>query len=335
MFARSGRSIILAVPSAIRSGLPSKEWDNIRLPNVRGRDAGDGSGRQAVQRRDQEVRGTRPAEHGLAGHEARRARSFTYRATIPHQGSFRFYVTRDGYSATQPLRWADLDQFLNVPTPPLINGSYEFKVDLPKNRTGRHLIYTVWQNTDTPDTYYSCTDVEIAAKAAPATARAPARTRRRDPETQPPARLRVPSTKPSARRSRAPRGPFLLRRVPNNLLPPQRGSACRPCSPGWADSSCSAGSCCGASEFCERPGPQHGLDHLYDDLRARIPATRRCVPEWLENCWRYWRCSPRHSSRCRSRQRARHRRHRSRCSLSTTAPGTRPTSPSSRRRTRG
>ena len=93
---------------------------------------------------------------------------FTYKATIPHQGSFRFYVTRDGYSPTRTLRWADLDQFLNVPSPPLVNGSYEFKVQLPKNRTGRHLIYTVWQNTDTPDTYYSCTDVEIAAAAAPA-----------------------------------------------------------------------------------------------------------------------------------------------------------------------
>lgn len=90
--------------------------------------------------------------------------AFTYRATIPHQGSFRFYVTRDGYSPARALRWADLEQFLSVPTPPLVNGSYEFKVQLPP-RTGRHLIYTVWQNTDTPDTYYSCTDVEIAAPA--------------------------------------------------------------------------------------------------------------------------------------------------------------------------
>jgi chitin-binding protein len=50
----------------------------------------------------------------------------------------------------------------------LVNGSYEFTVRLPQ-RTGRHLIYTVWQNTDTPDTYYSCTDVEIAAPVATTT----------------------------------------------------------------------------------------------------------------------------------------------------------------------
>jgi predicted carbohydrate-binding protein with CBM5 and CBM33 domain len=153
--------------SAIQAGLPSKEWDNIRLPNVAGRDAA-------------KVPDGKLCSAGLAKYAGLDAPSaewpatklkstaFTYRATIPHQGSFRFYVTRDGYSPTSALRWADLDQFLNVPSPPLVNGSYEFKVQLPRNLTGRHLIYTVWQNTDTPDTYYSCTDVEIAAPA-PAT----------------------------------------------------------------------------------------------------------------------------------------------------------------------
>ncbi|SMD20769.1 lytic polysaccharide monooxygenase auxiliary activity family 9 protein [Lentzea albidocapillata] len=156
--------------SAIAAGLPSKEWDNIRLPNVRGQDA-------------QKVPDGRLCSAGLAryggldlpsaGWPATKLKStdFTYKATIPHQGSFRFYVTRDGYTPNQPLRWADLDQFLNVPSPPLVNGSYEFQVQLPKDRTGRHLIYTVWQNTDTPDTYHSCTDVEIAAPPAKPSAR--------------------------------------------------------------------------------------------------------------------------------------------------------------------
>jgi predicted carbohydrate-binding protein with CBM5 and CBM33 domain len=157
--------------------LPSREWDNIRLPNVRGLDA-------------QRVPDGKLCSAGLARYAGLDLPSaewpvtrltstgFTYRATIPHQGSFRFYVTREGYTPNRPLRWADLDQFLTVPSPPLVNGSYEFKVPLPKNRTGRHLIYTVWQNTDTPDTYYSCTDVEIAAATpappAPAAQQVPA-----------------------------------------------------------------------------------------------------------------------------------------------------------------
>ena len=169
--------------SAIQAGLPSKDWDNIRLPNVAGRDA-------------ERVPDGKLCSAGLAKYAgldlpsaqwpATRLKStdFTYRATIPHQGSFRFYVTRDGYSPARPLRWADLDQFLNVPSPPLVDGSYEFKVQLPRNLTGRHLIYTVWQNTDTPDTYYSCTDVEIAAPAAAPAPVAPVVPR---PEPAPPA----------------------------------------------------------------------------------------------------------------------------------------------------
>ncbi|MFI6099503.1 lytic polysaccharide monooxygenase [Lentzea sp. NPDC051213] len=150
--------------AAIQAGLPSKEWDNIRLPNVQGRDAAkvpDGKLCSAGL--------TKYAGLDLASAEwpATKLKSadFTYRATIPHQGSFRFYVTRAGYTPSRAPRWADLEQFLTVPTPPLVNGAYEFKVQLPANRTGRHLIYTVWQNTDTPDTYYSCTDVEIPAAA--------------------------------------------------------------------------------------------------------------------------------------------------------------------------
>ena len=157
--------------SAIQAGLPSKEWDNIRLPNVAGRDT--------AMVPDGKLCSAGLAKYaGLDLPSAQwpatklKSTDFTYRATIPHQGSFRFYVTRGGYSPTRPLRWADLDQFLNVPSPPLVDGSYEFKVRLPQNLTGRHLIYTVWQNTDTPDTYYSCTDVEIATPA-PAAAAAP------------------------------------------------------------------------------------------------------------------------------------------------------------------
>ncbi|MFD4638850.1 lytic polysaccharide monooxygenase [Lentzea sp. NPDC058436] len=189
---------------AIAAGLPSKEWDNIRLANVRGQDTTkvpDGKLCSAGL----------PKYAGLDVPSAAwpvtklKSTAFTYKATIPHQGSFRFYVTRDGYAPDRPLRWADLDQFLNVPSPPLVGGSYEFKVLLPQNRTGRHLIYTVWQNTDTPDTYYSCTDVEIAAAVKPAPQPAPvaAPPVKAAPQTAPPAT--ASSTKPSAPKSSVPR----------------------------------------------------------------------------------------------------------------------------------
>jgi chitin-binding protein len=39
------------------------------------------------------------------------------------------------------------------------NGTYTMSGTLPAGRTGRHLIYTVWQTN--PDTYYSCSDVVL------------------------------------------------------------------------------------------------------------------------------------------------------------------------------
>ncbi|MFD9700692.1 lytic polysaccharide monooxygenase [Lentzea sp. NPDC059081] len=181
---------------AIAAGLPSTEWDNIRLPNVAGRDA--------ARVPDGKLCSAGIAKYaGLDVPSAQwpatklKSTAFTYRATIPHQGSFRFYATRPGYSPAQPLRWADLEQFLTVPSPPLVNGGYEFKVQLPKDRTGRHLIYTVWQNSDTPDTYYSCTDVEIAAAPAPQAAAAPPATA--PPAAVPPAAAAPVTTQPTTK----------------------------------------------------------------------------------------------------------------------------------------
>ncbi|MGI5501241.1 lytic polysaccharide monooxygenase auxiliary activity family 9 protein [Lentzea sp. CA-135723] len=197
--------------AAIAAGLPSKEWDNIRLPDVRGLD-------------QQKVPDGRLCSAGLAKYTGLDAPSaqwpvtklkdtgFTYRATIPHQGSFRFYVTRAGYQPAKPLTWADLDQFLNVPSPPLVNGAYEFQVRLPKSLTGRHLIYTVWQNTDTPDTYYSCTDVEIAAPAKPVQTQAQQQAAAAPPVQPPPAAKATPpssatssSSAPSSAKQSTPR----------------------------------------------------------------------------------------------------------------------------------
>jgi chitin-binding protein len=48
---------------------------------------------------------------------------------------------------------------------------------LPADRSGRHLLYIVWQTTSTPDTYYSCSDLVIKPAAATGKAVvAPART---------------------------------------------------------------------------------------------------------------------------------------------------------------
>ncbi|MDJ0343124.1 lytic polysaccharide monooxygenase [Streptomyces sp. H10-C2] len=86
--------------------------------------------------------------------------TFKYRATAPHKGSFDLYITKDGYDPSKQLKWSDLEAkpFASVTDPTLTNGSYVFSGTVPK-RAGRHLIYSVWQRSDSTEAFYSCSDV--------------------------------------------------------------------------------------------------------------------------------------------------------------------------------
>ncbi|CAM5466736.1 lytic polysaccharide monooxygenase [Streptomyces xanthochromogenes] len=97
---------------------------------------------------------------------------FKFRATAAHSGTMTVYITKQGFDPTKPLKWSDLD---NTPvatyqTPrTATDGYYNFTGTLPA-RTGRHIIYKVWQRDDSPEAFYSCSDVVYggAAKAAAA-----------------------------------------------------------------------------------------------------------------------------------------------------------------------
>jgi predicted carbohydrate-binding protein with CBM5 and CBM33 domain len=84
----------------------------------------------------------------------------TYEATAPHATSyFRYYLTVADFDASQPLRWADLG-LLYDSGPLAALPSYQFPLHLPE-RTGRHLLYVVWQRSDSPEAFYSCSDVDF------------------------------------------------------------------------------------------------------------------------------------------------------------------------------
>ncbi|OLB79950.1 MAG: hypothetical protein AUI14_08535 [Actinobacteria bacterium 13_2_20CM_2_71_6] len=87
--------------------------------------------------------------------------TFQYKATAPHRGSFEFFITKNGYDPTKPLKWSDLDpSFVKFTDPPLANGVYTMTTNLPfSGKTGRHLIYTIWQRSDSPEAFYTCSDV--------------------------------------------------------------------------------------------------------------------------------------------------------------------------------
>ncbi len=93
--------------------------------------------------------------------------TFRFRATAPHKGSFELYMTKPGYDATKPLAWSDLEAkpFAEVTDPVLENGSYVFDGTIPE-RSGRQLVYTIWQRSDSPEAFYACSDVTFGGGAA-------------------------------------------------------------------------------------------------------------------------------------------------------------------------
>jgi predicted carbohydrate-binding protein with CBM5 and CBM33 domain len=71
----------------------------------------------------------------------------------------RVYITRQGYDATTtPLAWNHLE--LVRETPRYDPAEYYLITGLNKgDRTGRHVIYTIWKASHMDQTYYFCSDV--------------------------------------------------------------------------------------------------------------------------------------------------------------------------------
>ena len=89
---------------------------------------------------------------------------FVFIATAPHSTDyFKFYVTEDGYDPLEPLKWSDLEDstFCTVNEVTLANGRYAMNCTLPQGKSGKHIIYTIWQRDDSTEAFYTCTDVEF------------------------------------------------------------------------------------------------------------------------------------------------------------------------------
>ncbi|MET9384101.1 lytic polysaccharide monooxygenase [Streptomyces sp. NPDC002928] len=162
------------------NGASFAAWDNLRVANVAGRDRQvipDGrlcsAGLPAYKGLDL-ARADWPSTRLSPGGTL----TMTYASTIPHTGTFKLFLTKPGYDPAKPLQWSDLPTrpFAEVKDPKLTNGAYHLTAKLPSDRTGRQVLYTIWQNSSTPDTYYSCSDVVFPAAAkSTASASAPAR----------------------------------------------------------------------------------------------------------------------------------------------------------------
>ncbi|MET8686308.1 lytic polysaccharide monooxygenase [Streptomyces sp. NPDC004732] len=101
--------------------------------------------------------------------------TFRYKGTAPHKGSFELFVTKESYDPSKPLKWSDLEEkpFVKVTDPKMENGDYVFDGKIPA-REGRHLIYSIWQRSDSPEAFYTCSDVVFGKDSGGSGAAAPA-----------------------------------------------------------------------------------------------------------------------------------------------------------------
>ncbi|GGO44666.1 chitin-binding protein [Streptomyces daqingensis] len=144
------------------------DWNEVNIPDAAGRHKEiipDGklcsAGRDKYKGLDL-PRTDWPASRMSAG-----THTFSYQATAPHKGSFELYITKSGYDASEPLKWSDLESkpFAKITDPQLQGGAYTFEGKVPQ-RSGRHLIFSVWQRSDSPEAFYTCSDVTFGGGKA-------------------------------------------------------------------------------------------------------------------------------------------------------------------------
>ncbi|MEL6983583.1 MAG: lytic polysaccharide monooxygenase, partial [Actinomycetota bacterium] len=95
--------------------------------------------------------------------------TFRYNAWAAHPGQFRMYITKDGYDPTVPLTWDDLEpEPFSVYDQGQPNGTdeqngtpdYQWTATLPQ-KSGPHIIYSIWERSDSAETFYGCSDVRF------------------------------------------------------------------------------------------------------------------------------------------------------------------------------
>ncbi|MFE2087570.1 lytic polysaccharide monooxygenase [Streptomyces sp. NPDC059460] len=91
--------------------------------------------------------------------------SFRWQFTAQHATTdFRYYITKNGWDPAKPLTRAALESqpFMTVPyggqRPP---ATLTQQGTIPTQKTGKHIILSVWTIADTGNAFYACSDVQF------------------------------------------------------------------------------------------------------------------------------------------------------------------------------
>ncbi|MFE4599700.1 lytic polysaccharide monooxygenase [Kitasatospora indigofera] len=123
-----------------------------------------------------------------------------------HPGEFRVYLTKQGWSPTTPLAWADLSLLATVPNPPQVGtpgtdgGHYHWNTTLPSGRSGAAEMLIQWVRSDSPENFFSCSDLvfdggngEVTGIHLPTSSSSPTATATATPTSTP-----TPTSSPTA-----------------------------------------------------------------------------------------------------------------------------------------
>ena len=92
---------------------------------------------------------------------------FSFRGTAPHATKrWTYYITKDDYRANTALKWSDLEPLCEFGTIALDNGLYHMSCEIPADKSGSHIIYSVWERSDSTETFYTCMDVAITGSSS-------------------------------------------------------------------------------------------------------------------------------------------------------------------------
>ena len=84
--------------------------------------------------------------------------------TAPHQTLYYdVYITKADWTPDQPLTWDSLERLVRTDPRPA-SATDNIDVVLPQ-RSGKHIIFSVWQRSLTPEAFYSTSDVDFGANS--------------------------------------------------------------------------------------------------------------------------------------------------------------------------
>lgn len=107
-----------------------------------------------------QVRNDWPKTHLTAGDTYQ----FRHNNWAAHPGRFDVYLTEPGWNQNAPLSWGALELIDTVVDPPQNGGPgglnyYFWDQTFPSNRSGNHILFVHWVRSDSPEDFFSCSDI--------------------------------------------------------------------------------------------------------------------------------------------------------------------------------